>query len=96
MEKLNYKLTYASLLVLAAGIFTSMSFSALGHIFIFIPAIYFSIKFYKERPFKLSPSYWALLGISITIALSIVFCVDFWESDDEMLKEDHDDKINNS
>ncbi|MDD0852502.1 O-antigen ligase family protein [Halobacteriovorax sp. GB3] len=75
-EKWNYRLTYASLFVLAAGIFTSVSFSALSHIFIIIPGFYFAIKFYKEKPFKLPRSFWFLGAMCIAIVASVLMNTD--------------------
>ncbi|EQC43367.1 O-antigen ligase [Bacteriovorax sp. Seq25_V] len=76
MEKLSYRLTLASLFILAAGIFTSVSVTAASHVLIFIPGIYFSIKFYKERPFKLPKSFWALLAMCIAIIISVLLNTD--------------------
>lgn len=75
-EKLNYQLTFASLVVLAIGIFTSVSFSALGHILIFIPGVYFTIRLYKEREINLGKSYWALIALCVAIILSVLFNTD--------------------
>jgi O-antigen ligase len=60
---------YASLMSLALGLFTSMTFLALTHIFIFIPALYFIPKTNFKNWNK---SAWFLLGLIIAIILSIV------------------------
>lgn len=67
---------YASLMALALGIFTSMTFVALAHIFIIIPCFYFLPKTnYKNW----SISSWFLLGVIIAIILSIIFNQDIME-----------------
>ena len=74
MEQVFYHLTYASLLVLSVGIFTSVSFSALAHILLVVPACHF---FYKNfATYKLSKTAWALVGIMVTIILSIIANLD--------------------
>lgn len=63
------KAIYLSLMCLALGLFTSMTFLALTHIFIFIPCLYFIPKTnFKE--WKLSQ--WFLLGLIVAIILSIL------------------------
>lgn len=69
MEKIN-KLTYASLMALVLGLFTSMTFLALNHLFIVIPCLYFLTK----TNFKFwSKSQWFLLGMIVTMILSVLF-----------------------
>ncbi len=66
-------LTYAALMALALGLFTSITFSALYHIFIAIPCLYFLNKTnYKNWP----KSSWFLLGMIIAVTLSIVLNLD--------------------
>jgi len=68
-DEIFYKVTYASLLVLAAGIFTSLSFSALAHILMLPSGTYFLVKFFKEnRPFKIKVSV-------ISLAIMALFCM---------------------
>lgn len=63
-------LTYASLMSLALGLFTSMTFLALTHIFIIIPCFYFLNKTnYKNW----NKSSWFLLGLIGAIILSVIF-----------------------
>ncbi len=63
------KLTYASLMVLALGLFTSMTFLALTHLFILIPFLYFI----PRTNFKTwNKSSWFLLAMIVAIILSII------------------------
>jgi O-antigen ligase len=69
-EKIINWLTYASLMTLALGLFTSITFSALHHIFILIPCLFYFLK----TNFKVwSKSQWLMLGLIITIVLSVLF-----------------------
>jgi O-antigen ligase len=79
MLNISYNLTIASLFVLAAGIFTSVSFSAVSHVLLFVPGIYFTLKYLKEKDFKLPVSAWAVMAIIISIILSVVFNTDILE-----------------
>lgn len=72
MEKICYKLTLASLFVLAASIFTSVSISAISHILILVPGIYFLLRFVKEKPFKLPASFYLLLSLCFVIIISVI------------------------
>lgn len=61
---------YASLMVLALGLLTSISILAASHILIIIPALYFISK----TKFKaLSKSGWGLIALSIALILSVIF-----------------------
>lgn len=84
MQLAMYRMTWASLVVLAMGIFTSVTFSALSHILLVVPAIYFTVQHFKtpNRP-KLSMSSWALLGLIVSIILSVIFN---WDIIDRPLK----------
>lgn len=67
-KKLNW-LIYASLMSLALGLFTSMTFLALTHIFILIPCLYFI----PGTNYKgWSKSQWSLLAMIAAIILSII------------------------
>lgn len=60
---------YASLMCLALGLFTSMTFLALTHIFILVPCLYFI----PRTNFKAwNKSAWFLLGLIVAIVISIV------------------------
>jgi O-antigen ligase len=59
---------YASLMTLALGLFTSITFLALSHICIFIPALYFLPKTNFK---KWNKSSWFLLAMSIAFILSV-------------------------
>jgi len=68
IKKIHW-LTYASLMSLALGLFTSITFSALHHIFLVIPCLYFL----NKTDFKKWPkSAWALLGLVVVIFLSVI------------------------
>lgn len=60
---------YASLMCLALGLFTSMSFLALSHILVIIPALYFTTKTNFK---KLNLSTWFLFAMSISFILSVL------------------------
>jgi len=77
MQKTFHHLTFAALIVFALGTFTSVSFSALGHILLLGPGIYFTIKNFKDV--KLSRTTWALLGVVLSIILSVIFNLDILE-----------------
>lgn len=61
---------YASLMSLSLGLFTSMTFLALTHIFALIPCLYFLPKSnFKEW----TKSNWSLLALIVVVILSVVF-----------------------
>ncbi len=60
---------YASLMCLALGLFTSMTFLALTHIFIGVPCIYFLAKTDFK---KWSLSQWFLLAMLVAVILSVL------------------------
>lgn len=69
-----HRLTYSSLVVLAIGIFTSVSLSAISHILIIPPVLYFLFK--EPRELKGALFFKTFLGLSLiclTIALSVIF-----------------------
>lgn len=71
------RLTFASLIILAIGTFTSISISAGSHILIMLPGLYFAVKEIKN--FKKSDwlgSKGAILAIVVSILLSAVFNAD--------------------
>ncbi|MCP4914356.1 MAG: O-antigen ligase family protein [Oligoflexia bacterium] len=70
MKDILLKLTYASLFVLALGTFTSVSISAVSHILLIIPGIYF---FKSTKDKKYSWSYKYLFLMILTIILSVIF-----------------------
>lgn len=82
MHKISLKLTYASLFILAVGIFTSVSISAISHVLMVIPGLYFFYKDFikKEKPIKLSGSSIFLLLMIGSIILSVVFNLDILEN----------------
>lgn len=72
-ERKLVHLTFISLLFLSVGIFTSISLSALSHIFITIPAFVGAYQFYKRPSGKLPISFWLLVLFFVTIVLSVLF-----------------------
>jgi O-antigen ligase len=80
LEKSCYRLTLASLFVLAISIFTSVTLSALSHVLIGIPGLYFFLKFLRERPFKLPLSFLAQLGFALAIISSVLLNLDIIET----------------
>jgi O-antigen ligase len=76
IDSLSYKLTFASLFILTLATFTSLSLSAGSHILILIPGIYFLT---KKLEYSLPKSSWALLGIFITVIISVLFNLDIIE-----------------
>jgi len=71
-ENIMYRLTYAGLVVLALGIFTSVSASALSHIFLLVPGFFFGYRFLKHRDFKLSSHWWAMFFLFIVSIFSVL------------------------
>ncbi len=67
--RINIRLVYFSLIVLAIGAFTSISLLALSHILLAPPLIYFA--FFSEK--NLANSQKALLGLCVVIVLSVLF-----------------------
>ena len=73
MEQKLRHLSFASLFIFALGIFTSVSLSALGHILLLIPGVYFSYKNFRKN--SISKSTWCLLLLVAAIFLSVVFII---------------------
>lgn len=75
MKDIYLKLTYAALFVLAIGTFTSVSVSAISHILLIIPGLYFFYQDFitKEKPINLKGSSFFLLLMVVSIILSVVF-----------------------
>ncbi|MEE3078568.1 MAG: O-antigen ligase family protein [Bdellovibrionota bacterium] len=71
-----HKVTIAALFVLSLGIFSSVSFSAVSHVLMFISGLYFTILAVKENNLKFGPSFYALVMVVISIVLSVVFNLD--------------------
>jgi len=76
METIFYRMTWWSLIVLAIGTYTSVSFSALSHILIIIPGGYFTYKAIKEKRFHLDLSSLALLLLFVVIIVSVILNLD--------------------
>lgn len=71
-EKISYKLVYAALIVLAIGIFTSLTFSSVAHILLVIPGVYFFSYWLKHRDFKPKKSVFALGAMIVICWLSVI------------------------
>ena len=70
-ELWGHRLTFTSLLVLAAGVFTSVTFSALAHLLLFLPSIYFFFRDFSKYP--PSKSWWSLTAVVLVIWISVLF-----------------------
>jgi len=66
------KMTYAGLIVLALGTFTSVSFSALSHILLIIPGIFFFYRAIRAGSFKAPLHWWALALLTVVCWLSVL------------------------
>ena len=75
-ENILVKMTYASLWSLALFSFVSLSASALSHILIVVPALYFFYKSFKSGELNLSGSSIALLATIVFAIVSIIFAPD--------------------
>ena len=75
-NKIGNRLTYLSLLFFALFVYTSTSGMALIHIFIFLPALYFFVRYIREKDLQWSLSNWALLGMIVMGIISIVCAPD--------------------
>lgn len=72
MEKFCHRLTFASLIVLCAGIFTSITLLALSHVLLFLPAVYFFLTMAKEVDFrKVNLSIYFMDIICLALVLSV-------------------------
>jgi len=71
VDRTFLKITYAGLIVLALGIFTSVSFSALSHILLVIPGLYFFYSEIKSKEFNPPAHWWALSLLTIICWLSV-------------------------
>jgi hypothetical protein len=69
-RKINDHLVYGSLLALLVGSYISMTLTALHHILIILPIIYFFIREKWDLKFK---SQWAFILMVIVIIISILF-----------------------
>lgn len=73
IKKIHSPLVLAGLYILAAGIFTSNSFSALSHFALLIPGLFSTYFFFKRGYTKRLPlSLWFLFGLFIIYNLSIL------------------------
>ncbi|GAB4408133.1 MAG: hypothetical protein OHK0056_08970 [Bacteriovoracaceae bacterium] len=75
-----HMLTLASLYVIATSLFTSNSVSALHHILVFIPSIYFLIEAIKKDEWSLPWSWWALGALFDVCFFSVLVNTDIIEN----------------
>ena len=66
-------ITFAALIVLALGIFTSISFSSLAHVLLLISGSHALACYLKRRDLPIPPRVWALLALWISCLLSVFF-----------------------
>ena len=67
------KITYASVFVLALFTFTAFSLSALHHLLIFIPGLYFlTLTIKRDGLLQLSKSSWTLLALVVIAVISVL------------------------
>jgi len=71
-KPISLKLTYAGLIVLALGIFTSVSFSALSHILLIGPGLFIFFKAIQKRNFEAPLHWWALVLLTVVCWLSVL------------------------
>jgi O-antigen ligase len=67
-----HRITFAALIVLACGIFTSVSFSALSHVFLLISGTYFTKRWLLKRDLPIKKSWWALVGVMVVCWFSVL------------------------
>lgn len=80
-EKFSLHLTYLAFMVWSIFTFISFSLSAIGHLLIIFPGIFFTYKYSKEYfdnrpPFKIALSTWMLLGLTIVGIISVLLNTD--------------------
>lgn len=79
VERFNLHLAYLSLLVFSVGIFTSVSISAVGHILLFIPGLYFTFRDFKELKENMSASFICLTLLTLASLISVGMNLDIME-----------------
>jgi len=73
---INFRLAYAALIILAIGIFTSVTVSAVSHILMLIPGFYFLWIEIKNGDLQLKKSSYCLLLLLLIVICSVVFNID--------------------
>ena len=68
-----HRMTFAGLIVLSMGTFTSITLSALSHILLFFPGWYCLGRFIKDRKGFPTWKFWGLLAVFTTCILSVLF-----------------------
>ena len=75
-ELFFHRLGFAGIIILALGIFTSVSFSALSHVLLLPTGLFFFYKWIKGRDFEIPMDAWALIAVIFACWLSVVFNLD--------------------
>jgi O-antigen ligase len=76
-ENILIKLTYSAFFVWALFTFVSFSVSALGHILLVVPGLYFTYDHFKNRDgFKIPMSSWMLIGLVVVGIISVLLNLD--------------------
>lgn len=70
------KLTYASLIVLALSVFTSVSLSAIFHILIFVPGVYFTYIGLRDKEVVIPWSFYFLFALLLASVASVLLNLD--------------------
>ena len=73
VERFFHRITYAALIVLAVGTFTSITISALSHVLFLISGLYFLIRFIRKRDCNVRWYFWGLVALWISCVLAVVF-----------------------
>ena len=73
IDKFFYRMTFIALMILAVGVFTSISICAASHVLFFISGLYFFGKFLRHRSFVLPKKFWGLLAVWLSCILSVFF-----------------------
>ena len=74
-----HRLTYAALLVLAAGLFMTPVAAAAAHVLLLVPGAWFAADFLKRRDFNLPARFWGLAAVWAAGVLSVAFNLDVVE-----------------
>ena len=73
IDSFFHRMTFAGLIFLAVGIFTSISISAVSHVLFFLPGLYFGVKFLRNKELALPWKWWGLLAVFVSCILSVLY-----------------------
>ena len=71
IDRFFHHATFAALIVLAMGIFTSITLCAISHILFLFSGLYFFCKFLRNKKWILPPKVWGLVALGISCILSV-------------------------